>query len=237
MWVTAHAIKYDGEFVIKQSVIEKYLTSKNTKVRTPIETSCKTLFNYNSSFHSSISKIPEQLEMYDEASLIRKSIAHNNHITNSVIKRGEFLRLLNIMGRQEGQRFTLKVYIEDVGLNSWRQASKVKLVWGLRFQGFTIIKSRHIPVMLYKNFLFTNIPGRAAAGCDTMPIWCAKDASLCYIWDQLRMRSWRSLGEWHRQQQDVTQVTRVWRAQDVLLQYQKRRRMYVHFLVPSVFAT
>ena len=56
--------------------------------------------------------------MYDEASLIRKSIAHNNHITNSVIKRGEFLRLLNIMGRHEGQRFTLKVYIEDVGLNS-----------------------------------------------------------------------------------------------------------------------
>ncbi len=74
-----------------------------------------------------ISKIPEQLEMYDEAELIRKSIVHNNHVTNSVIKRGDFIRLLNKRGASEkkGQRFTLKVYIvEVVGLNSVRVEGK-----------------------------------------------------------------------------------------------------------------
>ncbi|KAI3655499.1 hypothetical protein MP638_004443, partial [Amoeboaphelidium occidentale] len=77
--------------------------------------------NHNSSFYSSISKIPEQLEMYDEAELIRKSIAHNNRVTNSVIRRGDFVRLLNkrVVFEKEGQRFTLKVYIvEKVGLSS-----------------------------------------------------------------------------------------------------------------------
>jgi hypothetical protein len=59
--------------------------------------------------------------MFDEAELIRKSIAHNNQVTDSTIKRGDFDRLLNKRGafEKEGQRFTLKIYIvEEVGLNS-----------------------------------------------------------------------------------------------------------------------
>ena len=59
--------------------------------------------------------------MFYEAELIRKSIAHNNQVTDSAIKRGDFVRLLNKRGafEKEGQRFTLKVYIvEEVGLNS-----------------------------------------------------------------------------------------------------------------------
>ena len=51
--------------------------------------------NYNSSFHSSISNVPERLEMFGEAELIRKSITHNNKVTDSAIKRGDFVRLLN----------------------------------------------------------------------------------------------------------------------------------------------
>jgi flagellar capping protein FliD len=66
-------------------MIEKYLTSKNTNRW--IDKLQDFVQNYNSSFHSSISKIPKQLEMYDEAELIRNSIAHNNRVTNSVIKR------------------------------------------------------------------------------------------------------------------------------------------------------
>jgi hypothetical protein len=62
-------------------MIEKYLTSKNTNRW--IDKLQDFVQNYNSSFHSSISKIPEQLEMYDEAELIRKSIAHNNRVTDS----------------------------------------------------------------------------------------------------------------------------------------------------------
>ena len=65
--------------------------------------------------------------MYDEAELIRKSITHNNRVTNSVIKRGDFVRLLNTRGafEKEGQRFTLKVYIvEEVGMNSVRVEGK-----------------------------------------------------------------------------------------------------------------
>ena len=77
--------------------------------------------NYNSSYHSSITKIPERLETFDEVELIRESIAHNNQVTDSAIKRGDFVRLLNKRGafEKEGQRFTLKVFIvEEVGLNS-----------------------------------------------------------------------------------------------------------------------
>jgi hypothetical protein len=54
-----------------------------------------------SAFHSSISNIPEQLEMYDEAELIRKSITHNNKVSDSVIKRGDYVRLLNKRGAFE----------------------------------------------------------------------------------------------------------------------------------------
>ena len=42
-------------------------------------------------------------------------------VTDSAIKRGDFVRLLNKRGafEKEGQRFTLKIYIvEEVGLNS-----------------------------------------------------------------------------------------------------------------------
>jgi hypothetical protein len=61
-------------------------------------------------FHSNISNVPERLEMFDEADLIRKSITHNNRFI-STIKRGDFVRLLNKRGafEKEGQRFTLKI--------------------------------------------------------------------------------------------------------------------------------
>ena len=75
--------------------------------------------------HSSIKKIPERLEIFDEVDIIRKSIAHNNRLNRSSIKRGDFVRLLNKRGafEKEGQGFTCKIYIvEGVGLNSvWVQ--------------------------------------------------------------------------------------------------------------------
>jgi len=117
-------------------MIEKYLTSKNTNRW--IDNIGDLVQTYNSSFHSSISNIPEQLEMYDEADLIRKSIAHNNRVTNSVIKRGDFVRLLNKRGafEKEGQRFTLKVYIvAEVGLNSVHVEGKHK-----KFNLFEVLK-------------------------------------------------------------------------------------------------
>jgi hypothetical protein len=80
-------------------MIEKYLTSKNTNRW--IDKLPDFVQNYNSSFRSSISKIPERLEMFDEVELIRKSIAHNNQVTNSAIKRGDFVRLLNKRGAFE----------------------------------------------------------------------------------------------------------------------------------------
>jgi hypothetical protein len=100
-------------------MIEKYLTSKNTNRW--IDNLSDFVQNYNSSFHSSIAKILERLEMFDEAELIRKNIAYNNAITDTAIKRGDFVRLLNKRGafEKEGQRFTLKIYVvEQVGLNS-----------------------------------------------------------------------------------------------------------------------
>ncbi|KAI3653132.1 hypothetical protein MP228_002557 [Amoeboaphelidium protococcarum] len=117
-------------------MIEKYLTSKNTNRW--IDKLQDFVQNYNSSFHSSISKIPEQLEMYDEVEFIRKSIAHNNSVKNFVIKRGDFVRLLNKRGafEKEGQRFTLKVYIvEEVGLNSVRVEGKQQ-----KFNLFEVLK-------------------------------------------------------------------------------------------------
>jgi hypothetical protein len=85
--------------------------------------------NYNSSYHSSIKKIPERLEIFDEVDLIRESIAHNNRLDNKSIKRGDFVRLLNQRGafEKEGQRFTCKIYlVEEVGLNSIRVQDKEK---------------------------------------------------------------------------------------------------------------
>jgi len=128
-------------------VIEKYLTSKNTNRW--IDKLQDFVQNYNSSFHSSISKIPEQLEMYDEAELIRKSIAHNNHVTNSIIKRGDFVRVLNKQGafEKEGQKFTLKVYIvEEMGLNSVRVEGK-----HLKFNLFEVLKVSQLSQDIYNS--------------------------------------------------------------------------------------
>ena len=76
---------------------------------------------YNSSYHSSIKRIPERLLIFDEVDLIRDNIAHNNKLSNSLIQKGDFVRLLNKRGafEKEGQRFTCKIYLVDqVGLNT-----------------------------------------------------------------------------------------------------------------------
>jgi hypothetical protein len=102
-------------------MIEKYFTSMNTDRW--IDHLEDFVENYNSSYHSSIRKIPERLEIFDEVDLIRESIAHNNKISNSDIQKGDFVRLLNKRGafEKEGQRFTCKIYLVDkVGLNSVR---------------------------------------------------------------------------------------------------------------------
>ena len=101
-------------------LIEKYLTSQNTNRW--IDNLDDFVQNYNSSYHSNIRKIPERLEMFDEAELIRKSIAHNNQVESDSIKRGDFVRLLNKRGafEKEGQLFTCKIYlVEEVGLHSF----------------------------------------------------------------------------------------------------------------------
>ncbi|KAI3655863.1 hypothetical protein MP638_001792, partial [Amoeboaphelidium occidentale] len=100
-------------------LIEKYLTNLDTNRW--IDNLDDFVQNYNSSYHSTIKKIPEQLEIFDEVELIRKSIAHNNQVDNDSIKRGDFVRLLNKKGafEKEGQRFTGKIYlVDEVGLNS-----------------------------------------------------------------------------------------------------------------------
>ncbi len=100
-------------------MIEKYLTSVNTNRW--IDKLDDFVENYNSSYHSSIKKIPERLEIFDEVDIIRDSIAHNNRLDSSSIKRGDFVRILNKRGafEKEGQRFTCKIYlVEGVGLNS-----------------------------------------------------------------------------------------------------------------------
>ena len=106
-------------------MIEKYLTSRNSNRW--IDMLEDFVENYNSSYHSSIKKIPERLEIFDEVDLIRESIAHNNRLDSKSIKRGDFVRLLNQRGafEKEGQRFTCKIYlVEEVGLNSIRVQDK-----------------------------------------------------------------------------------------------------------------
>jgi hypothetical protein len=80
-------------------MIEKYLTSNNTNRW--IDHLPDFVQNNNPSFHSSISNVPERLEMFDEAEFIRKSIAHNNKVADSAIKRSDFVRLLNKRGAFE----------------------------------------------------------------------------------------------------------------------------------------
>ena len=62
----------------------------------------------NSSYHSSIKKIPERLDIFDEVDLIRDIIKHNLKISNDSIKKGDFVRLLNKRAafEKEGQKFT-----------------------------------------------------------------------------------------------------------------------------------
>jgi hypothetical protein len=67
-------------------MIEKYLTSMNTNRWIDY-------LDYNSSYHSSIKRIPERLEIFDEVDLIRATIAF--------IKKGDFVRLLNKRGAKE----------------------------------------------------------------------------------------------------------------------------------------
>jgi hypothetical protein len=49
------------------------------------------------------------LGAFERIELIRENIAHNNKVTDSAIKRGDFVRLLNKREafEKEGQRFTL----------------------------------------------------------------------------------------------------------------------------------
>ncbi len=106
-------------------MIEKYLTRMNTNRW--IENINDFINNYNSSYHSSIKKIPERLEIFDEVDSIRSSIAHNTKISKSKIKIGDFVRLLNKRGafEKEGQRYTCKIYlVEEVGLNSVKVQGK-----------------------------------------------------------------------------------------------------------------
>ena len=108
-------------------MIEKYLTSKNSNRW--IDNLQDFLGNYNSSYHQGIKHIPEQLEIFDEVELIRKSIKHNKSLKELSVKRGDFVRLLNKRGtfEKEGQRFTTKIFIvENVGLNSIHIRGKLK---------------------------------------------------------------------------------------------------------------
>ena len=76
---------------------------------------------------SVLEQIPERLEIFDEVDLIRKSINHHLKITDSLIQKGDFVRLLNKRGalEKEGQRFTCKIYlVEEVGLNSVKVQGK-----------------------------------------------------------------------------------------------------------------
>ena len=100
-------------------MIEKYLTSKNSNRW--VDNLNNFLQNYNSSYHSGIQGIPERLELFDEAELIRGNIKHNKELDELPIVKGDFVRLLNKRGifEKEGQRYTGRIFIVDkVGLNS-----------------------------------------------------------------------------------------------------------------------
>ena len=119
-----NALELQSDLIEQLIMIEKYLTSMNTNRW--IDYIDEFVQNYNSSYHSSIKRIPERLEIFDEVDLIRANIAHNNKI-DAFLKKGDFVRLLNKRGafEKEGQRFTCKIYlVEDVGLNSVRVQGK-----------------------------------------------------------------------------------------------------------------
>ena len=62
-------------------MIEKYLSSKNSNRW--IDNVSNFIQNYNSSYHSSIRRIPERLEIFDEVELIRNNIANNDRIKST----------------------------------------------------------------------------------------------------------------------------------------------------------
>ena len=61
-------------------MIEKYLTRMDSNRW--IDNLQDFVDNYNSSYHSSIKKIPERLDIFDEVDLIRDAIKHNLKISN-----------------------------------------------------------------------------------------------------------------------------------------------------------
>ena len=61
-------------------MIEKYLTRMDSNRW--IDNLQDFVDNYNSSYHSSIKKIPERLDIFDEVDLIRDVIKHNLKISN-----------------------------------------------------------------------------------------------------------------------------------------------------------
>ena len=66
-------------------------------------------------------RFQNDFEIFDEVDLIRDIIKHNLKISNDLIKKGDFVRLLNKRGafEKEGQTFTGKIYlVTEVGLNS-----------------------------------------------------------------------------------------------------------------------
>ena len=106
-------------------IIEKYLTKVNSNRW--IDSLPDFVANYNSSYHRSIKNIPERLEIFDEVELIRDTIKHNLKISDSVIQKGDFVRLLNKRGafEKEGQRYTCKIYlVQEVGINNVRVQGK-----------------------------------------------------------------------------------------------------------------
>ena len=106
-------------------MIEMYLTKMNSNRW--IDNLDDFVENYNSSYHKSIKKIPERLEIFDEVDIIRDSIAHNKKLISSQIQIGDYVRLLNKRGvfEKEGQRYTGKIYlVQQVGLNSVKVQGK-----------------------------------------------------------------------------------------------------------------
>ena len=90
-------------------MIEKYFTSMDSNRW--IDNVHDFVNNHYSSSHSSIKKISERFEPYDEVDLI----------SNTLLQKEDFVQLLNKRGafEKEGQRFTGKTYlVTKVGLNS-----------------------------------------------------------------------------------------------------------------------
>ena len=105
-------------------IIEKYLTKVNSNRW--IDSLPDFVANYNSSYHRSIKNIPERLEIFDEVELIRDTI-NNLKISDAVIQKGDFVRLLNKRGafEKDGQRYTCKIYlVQEVGINNVRVQGK-----------------------------------------------------------------------------------------------------------------